>query len=118
MGKKLMEKNGAEICSALVSIAEPIRNFLDDAEFISDFRRCTKKGANNKMQEFLQIYADLIPHLFGDAHRKDTLLILAEIEGTTVKEMLRMNGADLLADAISAWKEQIAPFLSRLGVTV
>ena len=118
MGKKLMEKNGAEICTSLVSIAEPIRNFLDDPEFITTFKECTKKGAENRLQEYLQIYADMMPLLFGDKHRKDTLQILAEIEGSTVREMLKMNGADLLADTIKAWNEQVGPFFSRLGVTV
>lgn len=118
MGKKLMEKNGAEICTALVAMADPIRSFLDDKEFGETFKACTKRGADNQLTEFLQIYADLIPLLFGDKHRKDTLIILAEIEGTTVKEMLKMNGADLIADTLAAWREQIGPFFSRLGVSI
>lgn len=118
MGKKLMEKNGADICNSLVTIAGPIRNFLDDKEFTDTFRQCTKRGAKDKLGEFLQIYADLVPLLFGEKHRRDTLLILAEIEGTTVKDMLRMNGAELLADAMKAWNEQVGPFFSRLGVTI
>ena len=118
MAKKLLEKNGAEICTALVSIAGVIRSFLDDDDLTRTFRECTKRGAKNQLEEFLQIYADMVPFLFGDKHRKNTLMILAEVEGTTVKEMLRMNGAELLADAIKAWKEQIAPFLSLLGISV
>ncbi len=114
---KLMEKNGAEICTALVNIAGPIRNFLEDAEFTEAFRECTKRGAKNQLEEFLHIYADLMPFLFGEKHRRDTLTILAEVEGTTVKAMLRMNGAELVADALDAWKEQIGPFFQRLGVT-
>lgn len=118
MGKKLLEKNGLEICATLTAMAEPIRNFMEDKEFTEAFKRCTIGGVENKLTEFLQIYAELMPQLFGEKHRRDTLRILAEIEGKTVNEMLKMNGADLIADALDAWKEQIGPFFSRLGVTV
>lgn len=117
MGKKLMEKNGADICLALVEIAGPIQNFLDDKEFSDRFKECTKRGVSNKLEGFLQIYADMVPLLFGDKHRNDTLKILAQIEGKTVSGMLKMNGAELLADTIAAWKEQIGPFFSLLGVS-
>ena len=115
---KLMEKNGAEMCAALVSIAEPIRHFIEDKEFLDTFKRCTAKGMDSQLHGILTIYADLVPLLFGDAHRRDTLAILATVEGTTVSGMLKMNGADLLADALKAWKEQIEPFFTKLGLSV
>jgi len=115
---KLMEKNGAEICACLVNISAPLKRFIDDAEFSQAWKRCTKKGLKTGMTDVLKIYAELAPLIFGDKHLPDTLAILAEIEGTTVKEMLAMNGADLLADAMQAFSEQLRPFLLRLGVSV
>lgn len=118
MAKKLMEKNGAELCASLVAIATPIRNFIEDQELLDTWKRCTEKGVRNKLQGFLMIYADMVPLLFGDRHLRDTLAILAAVEGTSVKEMLKMNGADLMADALKAWNEQIQPFFTRLGLSV
>lgn len=117
MGVKLLEKNGAEMASALVALATPMRNFMEDAEFSAAFKECTKKGVMTRSTDILQIYTTLVPHLFGDKHLKDTLQILAIIEGTTVQKMLKMNGTDLMADALKAWNEQIKPFFMRLGLT-
>lgn len=118
MAHKLLEKTGAEMCSALVSIAGPVRHFLDDPEFGEAVRESTKKGVRSQMEGILNIYADLAPLLFGDKHLKDTIQILAVVEGKTVKEMLKMNGVELFRDAMDAWKEQIQPFFQQLGVTV
>ena len=115
---KLLEKNGAEMASALVALATPIRNYMEDVEFSESLKRCTKNGVRDKATDLLTIYTELVPHLFGDKHLKDTLQILAIIEGTTVQKMLKMNGTDLMADALSAWNEQIKPFFMRLGLTV
>lgn len=115
---KLLEKNGAEMCAALVSLAAPVKSFLEDQEFNDTLIACTKKGMGNQLREFAHIYADMTPLLFGDKHIKDTMQILAVIEGKTVKELMKMNGTDLIADAISAWKEQIQPFFTRLGLSV
>lgn len=115
---KLLEKNGQEMCAALVSISGSIRSFIEDEEFIQTFRECTKKGIRNQLEGILIIYADMVPLLFGDKHLNDTLQILAVIEGTTVKKMLKMDGVDLLTDAMKAWTEQIQPFFQRLGVSV
>ena len=114
---KLLEKNGAEMCSALVSLAAPIRSFLDDPDVSEAFRKCTKKGIDNKLSGFLTIYADMVPHLFGDKHLKDTIAILAVIEGKSAREMLKMNGVELMKDALNAWKEQIQPFFTQLGLS-
>ena len=112
---KLLEKNGAEMCSALVSIATPIRNFLEDQVFIDTFKACTKKGLKNRLQGIMTIYADMVPLLFGEEHLKDTIMILATIEGKTVEEVMKMNGTEMLHDALAAWKEQLQPFFTRLG---
>jgi len=114
---KLLEKNGAEMASALVALTTPLRNFMDDAEFSEAFKECTKKGVRTRSTDILQIYTTLVPHLFGDKHLKDTLQILAIVEGTTVSAMLKQNGTDLMADALKAWNEQIKPFFMRLGLT-
>ena len=114
---KLLEKNGAEMCAALVEIALPIRNFMDDPEFDQAFKQATRKGLDMKMTDVLQVYTDIVPQLFGKKHLKDTLSILAVIEGTTVKELMAMNGTDLIADAVAAFREQIAPFFQRLGIS-
>ena len=115
---KLLEKNGAEMMRALVGIATPLKKIMDDPDFDAAFKAATKKGLQTRMTDVLQIYADVVPHLFGEKHMNDTLAILAVIEGTTVKELLAMNGVDLLADALKAFNEQIKPFFLRLGVSV
>ena len=115
---KLMEKNGAEMASALVSIAAPLKNFMEDAEFSEAWKKATKKGVDAGMTDILQVYVDLVPLLFGDKHLHDTLAILAVIEGTTVSKMLKMNGTDLIADAVQAFNEQLKPFFTRLGLSV
>ena len=115
---KLLEKNGAEMCAALVNIAAPMKRFMDDQEFMGAFKEATKKGMKTGMNDVLAIYTEITPHLFGKEHLKDTLAILAEIEGTSVSAMLKMNGTDLLADAIKAFTEQLRPFFIRLGISV
>lgn len=114
---KLLEKNGAEMCAALVSIAVPIKNFLEDDEFAKLFKEKTKEGVTNRAENMLDVYSSLAPVLFGDVHLKDTLAILAVIEGTTVSKLLKMNGTEMLKDALEAWQTQIAPFFSRLGLS-
>lgn len=117
MAKKLMEKNGAEICAALVEIAAPIKRFLDDPEFDKAFKEATKKGVRMQMTDVLQVYADIVPQLFGEKHLKDTMTILSVIEGKSVKQLLAMNGAELIADTIAAFNDQLAPFFTRLGIS-
>ena len=112
---KLLEKNGAEMCAALASIAIPIKKYLDDPEFMEIFKAKTREGTKANS---LSVYADLIPILFGEKHRNDTLQILATIEGTTVSKMLKMNGTELMKDALDAWKNQLAPFFIQLGLSV
>ena len=116
--KKLLEKNGAELASTLVNIANPLRRFMEDEKFVGAWKNATKKGLKTGMSDMLQIYVDIVPMLFGDAHLRDTLSILAEIEGTSVQAMLKMNGTELMADALVAYKEQIVPFFTRLGLSV
>ena len=115
---KLLEKNGAEMCAALVSIAGSLKRFMDDDDFDKAWKNATKKGLQTGMTDILTIYADLAPLMFGDKHLKDTLAILATIEGKTVKELLAMNGTELLADAFKAFNEQLKPFFTQLGLSV
>lgn len=114
---KLLEKNGAEMCAALVSVAGVVRNFLEDAEIVNTFRDCTKRAVANRLESVLVIYADMVPLLFNKKHLNDTLSLLAVVEGVSVKELLKMNGTDMLADALKAWQEQINPFFQRLGIS-
>lgn len=115
---KLLEKNGAEICSALVSIAGILRRFMDDEEFDQAWKKATKKGLKTGMTDILEIYAELTPLLFGDKHLKDTISILSVIEGKTVKELLAMNGVEMISDAVKAFNEQLRPFFYQLGISV
>ena len=115
---KLLELNGAEMASALVSMAQPLKRFMDDAEFSNAFKQATKKGLKTGMTDILEIYVDLVPQLFGKKHLKDTLAILSVIEGTSVADMLKMNGTELIADALRAFKEQLKPFFTQLGLSV
>ena len=114
---KLLEKNGAEMCAALVSIASTLKRFMDDDEFEKAWKKATKKGLQTGMTDVLEIYTELAPLLFGDKHLKDTMQILSVVEGKPVQELLAMNGAELLADALRAFNEQIKPFFHQLGIS-
>lgn len=114
---KLLEKNGAEMAAALVSIAAPLKRFMEDEEFEKAWKNATKKGVKTGMTDVLAIYAELVPLLLGDAHLKDTMAILAVIEGKEIKELLKMNGTELIEDALKAFNEQIKPFFMRLGLS-
>ena len=115
---KLLEKNCAEMATALISLCGPIRNFLEDEEFMEAFREKTKDGIKSRISDVLKVYIDLTPLLIGEKHLPDTLMILATVEGKDPKEMLLMNGTDVLADALLTWHAQIGPFFTRLGLTV
>ena len=115
---KLLEKNGAEMCAALVSIASTLRKFMDDEEFDKAWKKATKDGLLTGTNDVLKIYADIAPLLFGEKHLRDTMTILSVIEGKTVKELLAMNGTELIADAMKAFTEQIKPFFQQLGISV
>ena len=115
---KLLEKNGAEMCSALVSIADTLKRFMEDEKFAAAWKEATKKGVNLGMTDVLKVYTDLVPQLFGEEHLRDTLQILSVIEGKTVKDLLEMNGTELLSDAMKAFKEQLTPFFTQLGISV
>ena len=117
MSKKLLEKNGAEMAAMLVNMAARLRRFMDDKDFVHAWKEATKNGLKTGNSDVLEIYAEIVPLLLGDKHLKDTLAILADIEGKTVQEMLKMNGTELLADALQAYKEQIMPFFTRLGLS-
>lgn len=114
---KLLEKNGTEMASALVSMAIPLKNFIEDKEFMDEFYKCTRRGVRSKLEGILTIYSGLVPLLFGDKHLKDTLTIISVVEGTNVQNLLKMNGAEMIEDCMKAWSEQIKPFFSRLGLT-
>ena len=115
---KLLEKNGAEIMASLVNIAAPLKRLMEDEEFEKAWKEATVKGLKTQSTDILKIYVDLAPLLFGDKHLKDTLAILAEIEGSTVSKMLKMNGTELIGDALKAYKEQLLPFFMQLGLSV
>ena len=117
MSKKLLEKNGAEMAAMLVNMAARLRRFMDDKDFVRAWKEATKNGLKTGNSDVLEIYSEIVPLLLGDKHLKDTLAILADIEGKTVQEMLKMNGTELLADALQAYKEQILPFFTRLGLS-
>lgn len=114
---KLMEKNGAEMAVALVSIAAPLKRFAEDEEFTRIFKQATTKGVKMQLTDIAEIYADVIPYMLGEAHVKDTMTILGVIEDKSVKELLKMNGVEMLQDVITAFKEQIKPFFTQLGLS-
>ena len=118
MAKKLLEKNGAEMCAALVSVASALKRFMEDEAFDKAWKNATKKGVQLGMTDILKVYVDLAPLVFGDEHINDTMSILSVIEGKPVKELLKMNGTELIADAFKAFTEQLKPFFTQLGVSV
>ncbi len=118
---KLLEKTGAELFASLANIAKPIDNIVKDEAIFTALADCirgisTSPLRRNNLVLVMSLYADLAPLLLSEAHIQDVLLILAEVEGGDVKEMLEMNGADLMADFIRAWKDQIGPFCERAGI--
>lgn len=118
---KLLEKNGAELIASLVNIAEPVGRIVDDEALFSAIVEATKKVDKSPFRKgnipyIMTMYATVVPLLFTETHIKDVLAILAEIEGGDANEMLAKNGADLVADFIAAWKEQIGPFAKRCGL--
>ena len=115
---KLLEMNAAEMAAALVNISGILKRFMDDEEFKKAFKKATANGVRMGATDVLEIYTDLVPFIFGDKHLKDTVAILATIEGTTASKMLKMNGVELMKDAMAAWKEQLVPFFTQLGLTV
>ena len=115
---KLLDMNGAEIAAAMVKIANQLKHFMDDEEFSEAFKKATRTGVDSGAKDLLTVYVDIVPLLFGEKHLQDTLSILAVIEGKTVKEMLKMNGTELIADALRAYKEQLIPFFTQLGLSV
>ena len=52
MAKKLLEMNGAEMAAALVSIAAPIKNFLQDGDFMDTFKERTKDAWQEQIAPF------------------------------------------------------------------
>ena len=115
---KLLEKNGAEMCAALVSISSALKRFMDDEAFDKAWKDATRKGSQLGMTDVLKVYVDLVPFIFGEEHIKDTMSILSVIEGKTVKELMKMNGTELISDAIKAFNEQLKPFFTQLGISV
>ena len=115
---KLLEMNGAEMCAALAGIAGTLKKFMDDAEFDTAWKNATKKGMRSGMTDILKIYAEIAPLLFGEKHLHDTMSILSVIEGKPVRDLLAMNGTELLADDLKAFNEQIKPFFYQLGISV
>lgn len=114
---KLLDKNAAEMAAALVSLSAPIKNFLEDHDFMREFNERTKEGVRNQRTDVLAIYADLVPLLLGEKHLLDVIQILAVVEGEDPKTLMQMNGVDVLRDALEAWQTQIAPFFTRLGLS-
>ena len=115
---KLLEKNGAEMCAALVNISSALKRFMEDEAFDRAWKQATKKGIDLGMTDILKVYVDLAPIIFGKEHLNDTMTILSVIEGVPVKELLKMNGTELIADALKAFNEQLKPFFTRLGLSV
>ena len=105
---KLLEKNGAEMCADLVKIASTLKRFMDDAEFSEAWKKATKNGADKGMTDVLAVYVDIVPLLMGEKHLKDTMTVISVIEGKSVKELMSMNGTELIAD----------PFFQQLGISV
>lgn len=116
---KLLEKNGAELMASLVNIARPVGNLAEDEELFEklDLKKIPAHAKKNKLAFVMFLYSDVVPILLGSKHLKDIMQILAEIEGKSIKDMAGMGGAELIEDAINAWREQIGPFFKLSGLT-
>ena len=115
---KLLEKDGAEMCAALVSVAAALKRFMEDEAFDKAWKNAMKKGVQLGNADILKVYVDLAPLIFGKEHINDTMSILSVIEGKPVKELLKMNGTELIADTVRAFNEQLKPFFTQLGISV
>lgn len=119
MAKKLLEMNGAELMAAFVQLAAPIGRLVEDDELFTTLMECSKAAVGaqaakrNRLGYFLSVYSKMVPKLLGDEHIRDTVEVVAIIEGKTVADLLGMNGAEMAADVMNAWREQLGPFLAR-----
>ena len=115
--KKIVEMDALELSSLLIEIAEPIGNLADDDEVFECFRKCTTRGLKLKQRDglhfILKTYSKLIPLLLGEKHKRDTLRILAAIEGKSVNEIIHMNGKQLIDDFRAAWEDKLEGFFTQ-----
>jgi len=111
--KKLIEMEAWELMGTLADLAEPVSNLVNDDELWNAFKECTARGVTLKRKDGLQFilkaYGSLGPALLGK-HRMDTLKILSIIEGKRLEELMHMNGAEVLKDFMTAYKEHLEPF--------
>lgn len=115
---KLIDQNAAELAGTLVSIAGAIKSFVEDEAFMTALSDASNKQVNGRTHAALVFLSDLTPYILSDKHLKDTIAILAAIEGEDPKKMLKKNGAEVLKDAIAAWNGQLKDFFLQLGVSV
>lgn len=119
--KKIAEMDVLELSSLLVEIAEPIGNLAADNEVFEAFRRCTMRGLGlkqrNGLRFILQTYSEMMPLLFGDKHKIDTLRVLAAIEGTSLEEVMKLNGAEVFERFKKAWEEHLQDFFTQSALT-
>lgn len=116
--RKLVELNGWELMTALSELAEPVGNLVNDDAFWDCFVACTKRGVGLKQKDtfrfLLQTYAKMVPILLNE-HKSDTFRILAAIEGKPIKEVMEMDGAELIGDIKEAVQTNLAPFFTKFA---
>ena len=116
--RKLSELNGWELMTALSEIADPVGNLVNDDAFWECFVVCTKRGIGIKQKDtlrfLLQTYAKLVPILLKE-HKDDTFKILSVVEGKPIKEVMEMEGPELLNDIKEAFVTNLAPFFTKFA---
>ena len=118
MGKKLLELNAGELAAALLEIAEPIGNLVNDEPLFEAFKKATANGVSLRvndrsgLQFLMKTYAEVIPMLLSPEHTQDVFRIISVVEGEPISKLMKMNGLQVLKDAYAAFKEQLKPFFT------
>lgn len=113
---KLLEMDTNQLWGALVSLAAPLEALCSDErvyEMAKEYRERVKES-RLPVVSMCCFMAQLLPLLLND-HKADTLTILSIIEGKSISELARMNGAQLALDVYNAWKRELEPFFTRFG---
>lgn len=92
--KKLAELNVDEMTLLMCRVAEPAGNLFADGAVIAAFVDVAKvlQEANFRLAGIAYFASKIIPVLLGDAHKEDTLAILAAFDGRPVDELRKQNG--------------------------
>lgn len=98
--KKLAEMSTVELATTLCLIAEPAGNIFSDdmvCQAFKDFGSAYEEQAG-VIKNMAVFASKVVPALLGDAHRDDTLRILAALSGKTAEELKIQSGMETMKE--------------------